>query len=34
MVSFEQAEEPEVKLPTFVGLWRKQESSGKNLIIH
>ena len=25
------AEEPEIKLPTFVGSWRKQESSRKNL---
>ena len=25
----EKAEEPEVKLPTFAGSWKKQESSGK-----
>ena len=27
----EKAEEPEVKLPTFVGSWKKQESSRKNI---
>ena len=26
---FKEAEEPETKLPTFIGLWRKQESSQK-----
>ena len=25
----EKAEEPEIKLPTFIGSWRKQESSRK-----
>ena len=28
-VGFKKAEEPEVKLPTFFGLWRKQRSSRK-----
>ena len=28
---FEKAEEPEIKLPTFTGSWRKQESSRKNI---
>ena len=26
---FKEAEEPEIKLPTFIGSWRKQGSSGK-----
>ena len=28
-LSFDEAEEPEIKLPKFVGSWRKQESSRK-----
>ena len=28
-LGLEKAEEPEIKLPTFVGSWRKQESSKK-----
>ena len=28
----EKAEEPEIKLPTFAGSWKKQESSGKTSI--
>ena len=28
-LGFEEAEEPEIKLPTFVGSWRKQGSSRK-----
>ena len=28
-LDLEKAEEPEIKLPTFVGSWRKQESSRK-----
>ena len=28
----EKAEEPEIKLPTFVGSWKKQESSRKTSI--
>ena len=28
-LGLEKAEEPEIKLPTFVGSWRKQESSRK-----
>ena len=28
-LGLEKAEEPEIKLSTFVGLWRKQESSRK-----
>ena len=27
----EKAEEPEIKLPTFAGSWKKQESSRKNI---
>ena len=30
-LGLEKAEESEIKLPTFVGSWRKQESSRKNL---
>ena len=30
-LDLEKAEEPEVKLPTFVGSWKKQESSRKNI---
>ena len=26
---FEETEEPEIKLPTFTGSWRKQRCSGK-----
>ena len=26
-VGFKEAEEPEIKLPTFLGLWKKQRSS-------
>ena len=29
MLDLGKAEEPEIKLPTFVGSWRKQESSRK-----
>jgi len=30
----EEAEEPEIKLPTFVGLWRKKENfRKKNLLL-
>ena len=28
-LNLEKAEEPEIKLPTFIGSWRKQESSRK-----
>ena len=28
-LDFEEAEEPEIKLPTFVGLWKKQRNSRK-----
>ena len=28
-VDLEKAEEPEIKLPTFVGSWKKQENSRK-----
>ena len=28
-LAFIEAEEPEIKLPTFIGSWRKQGSSGK-----
>ena len=28
-LGFEEIEEPEIKLPTFMGSWRKQESSRK-----
>ena len=28
---FEEAEEPEIKLPTSAGSWKKQESSRKNI---
>ena len=31
-LGLEKAEEPEIKLPTFVGSWRKQESSRKTSI--
>ena len=31
-LDFEKAEEPEIKLPTFAGSWRKQESSRKTSI--
>ena len=31
-VGFEEAEEPEIKLPTFVGSWRKQGSFIKTSI--
>jgi len=30
-LAFKEAEEPEIKLPTFIGSWRKQGSSGKNI---
>ena len=30
-VVLEKAEEPEIKLPTSAGSWKKQESSGKNI---
>ena len=30
-LGFEEIEEPEIKLPTFMGSWRKQESSRKNI---
>ena len=29
MLDFKEAEEPEIKLPTFVGSWRKKGSSRK-----
>ena len=28
---YKKAEEPEIKLPTFIGSWRKQENSRKNI---
>ena len=28
-LDLEKAEEPEIKLPTFIGSWKKQENSGK-----
>ena len=31
-LDFEKAEEPEIKLPTSVGSWKKQESSRKTSI--
>ena len=31
-LDLEKAEEPEIKLPTFVGSWKKQESSRKTSI--
>ena len=31
-LGFEEAEEPEIKLVTFIGSWRKQESSSKSSI--
>jgi len=31
-LDFEEAEEPEIKLPTFVESWRKQGSPGKTSI--
>ena len=31
-LDFEKAEEPETKLPTSTGSWKKQESSKKNLL--
>ena len=31
-LGLEKAEEPEIKLPTFVGSWKKQESSRKTSI--
>ena len=31
---FEKAEEPEIKLPTSAGSWKKQESSRKNIYFH
>ena len=30
-LGFEEAEEPEIRFPTFVGSWRKQGSSRKNV---
>ena len=30
-LGLEKAEEPEIKLPTFVGSWRRQENSRKNI---
>ena len=30
-LGFKEAEEPEIKLPTFVGSWRKQRSFQKNI---
>jgi len=30
-LGFEEAEEPEIKSPTFIGSWRKQENSRKNI---
>ena len=31
-LDLEEAEEPEIKLPTFTGSWKKQESSRKTTI--
>ena len=31
---FEKAEEPEIKLPTSVGSWKKKESSRKNILFY
>ena len=31
MLDLEKAEEPEIKLPTSAGSWKKQESSRKNI---
>ena len=28
-LAFKEAEEPEIKLPTFIGSWRKQENASK-----
>ena len=33
MLDLEKAEEPEIKLPTSAGSWKKQESSKKNLFL-
>ena len=33
MLDLEKAEEPEIKLPTYVGSSKKQESSKKNLLL-
>jgi len=30
-LGIEKAKEPEIKLPTFIGSWRKQESFRKNI---
>ena len=30
-LGFEEAEKPEIKSPTFIGSWRKQENSRKNI---
>ena len=30
-MGFEEAEDPEIKLPNSIGSWRKQESSRKNI---
>ena len=30
-LGFEEAEEPEIKLPTFLGSWRRQRSARKNI---
>ena len=30
-LGFREAKEPEIKLPTFIGPWRKQRSSRKNI---
>ena len=30
-LGLEKAEEPEIKLPPFIGSWRKQENSRKNI---
>ena len=30
-LDLEEAEEPEIKLPRYAGLWKKQESSRKNI---
>ena len=32
-LGFEKAEEPEIKLPTLVGFWRKQENTRKHLLL-
>ena len=33
-LDLEKAEEPEIKLPTFAGSWKKQDNSPQNLLLH